>query len=176
MFAAGTPITLTATAAAGYKFVKWQGGSCNLANPCSFTMNATTNITALFSNAALQSGAIQSTNSNVFAVTQSVTAANAAIITANTGVVGYVDTLNSAMTANITAANVVIAGFESGVYGNANVGLYLQNYTGNITAGNVTVTGNIAYIMGNYQNWNSNVTTISSALDQLAERLKAAGF
>lgn len=33
-----------------------------------------------------------------------------------------------------------------------------------------------AYTMGNYQNWNSNVTTISSALDQLAARLKAAGF
>jgi hypothetical protein len=41
--------------------------------------------------------------------------------------------------------------------------------------GNLTV-GNIAYIMGNYQNWNGNVTTISSALDQIAERLKAAGF
>jgi hypothetical protein len=31
------------------------------------------------------------------------------------------------------------------------------------------------YTMGNYQNWTSNVTTISSALDQLAERLKALG-
>ena len=48
MFAAGTPITLTATPTAGQKFVKWQGGSCNLVNPCSFTINATTNITAIF--------------------------------------------------------------------------------------------------------------------------------
>ena len=47
-FAAGTPITLTATAASGYKFTKWQGGSCNLGNPCSFTINSTTNITAIF--------------------------------------------------------------------------------------------------------------------------------
>ncbi|MCX7111563.1 MAG: Ig-like domain-containing protein [Proteobacteria bacterium] len=48
MFAAGTPITLTATPAAGHKFMKWQGGSCNLGNPCSFTINSTTNITAFF--------------------------------------------------------------------------------------------------------------------------------
>jgi hypothetical protein len=32
------------------------------------------------------------------------------------------------------------------------------------------------YTMGNYQNWTSNVSTISSALDQLAARLTAAGF
>jgi uncharacterized protein YukE len=46
---------------------------------------------------------------------------------------------------------------------------------GNVIAGNLTVNSNIAYIMGNYQNWTSNVYTISSALDQLAARLKAAG-
>lgn len=50
------------------------------------------------------------------------------------------------------------------------------DYTsGNATVGNLTVT-TMAYTMGNYQNWTSNVTTISSALDQLAARLKAAGF
>jgi len=48
--------------------------------------------------------------------------------------------------------------------------------SGNISAGNISVTGNIAYIMGNYHNWTSNVSTVSSALDQLAARLKAAGF
>ena len=50
------------------------------------------------------------------------------------------------------------------------------DYTsGNVVVGNLTVT-TMAYTMGNYQNWNGNVTTVSSALDQLAERLKAAGF
>ena len=49
VFATGTPVTLTATQASGYKFVKWQGGSCNNSgNPCSFTINSTTNITANF--------------------------------------------------------------------------------------------------------------------------------
>lgn len=47
--------------------------------------------------------------------------------------------------------------------------------SGNAVVGNLTVT-TMAYTMGNYQNWNGNVTTVSSALDQLAERLKAAGF
>lgn len=42
--------------------------------------------------------------------------------------------------------------------------------------GNLSVNGNMLYTMGNYQNWTSNVGTISSALDQLAARLKAAGF
>jgi hypothetical protein len=33
-----------------------------------------------------------------------------------------------------------------------------------------------AYTMGNYQNWQGNVTTISAALDQIAQRLTAAGL
>ncbi len=46
----------------------------------------------------------------------------------------------------------------------------------NIITTDLTAYGNINYTMGNYQNWTSNVYTISSALDQLAQRLKAAGF
>jgi len=52
--------------------------------------------------------------------------------------------------------------------GNANVG--------NITARSLTVLTNVSYTMANYQNWTSNVSTVGSALDQLALRLKAAGF
>jgi uncharacterized protein YukE len=33
-----------------------------------------------------------------------------------------------------------------------------------------------SYTMGNTANWNAEVNTISSALDQLAQRLRAAGF
>lgn len=55
--------------------------------------------------------------------------------------------------------------YQTSGYGNSQVSAYLPTYF-----------GNLAYTMGNYQNWTSNVTTISSALDQLAERLKAAGF
>lgn len=42
-------------------------------------------------------------------------------------------------------------------------------------SGNVSL-GNIAYTMGNSQNWTTAVTTVGEALDQLAARLKAAGF
>lgn len=52
--------------------------------------------------------------------------------------------------------------------GNANIG--------NLTATSLTVLTNVAYTMANYENWTSNVSTIGAALDQLAERLKAAGF
>ncbi len=52
--------------------------------------------------------------------------------------------------------------------GNANVG--------NLTATSLTVLTNVAYTMANYQNWTSNVSTVGAALDQLAERLKAAGY
>jgi uncharacterized coiled-coil protein SlyX len=56
------------------------------------------------------------------------------------------------------------------------------NYTsgnatvGNLTATSLTVLTNVAYTMANYQNWTSNVSTVGAALDQLASRLKAAGF
>jgi hypothetical protein len=52
--------------------------------------------------------------------------------------------------------------------GNANVG--------NLTATSLTVLTNVSYTMANYQNWTSNVSTIGGAMDQLAARLKAAGF
>lgn len=45
----------------------------------------------------------------------------------------------------------------------------------NISSGGVT-SANIAYTMGNSSNWNSSVTTVGDALDQLAARLKAAGY
>ena len=50
------------------------------------------------------------------------------------------------------------------IYGNTQVSAYLPTYT-----------GNLSYTMGNSQNWTSNVSTVGSALDQLAARLKASG-
>jgi hypothetical protein len=51
------------------------------------------------------------------------------------------------------------------IYGNTQVGAYLPTYTGILN-----------FTMANSQNWTSNVTTVGTALDQLATRLKAAGF
>jgi hypothetical protein len=69
-------------------------------------------------------------------------------------------------------------------YSNANVASYLptdptiQSIIGNISTitNNVTTLETGSYTMGNYQNWHGNVSTISSALDQIASRLKAAGL
>ena len=70
----------------------------------------------------------------------------------------------------------------AGTVSNASLATTLSTYTGNISAysaeltGNLVV-GNVSYTMGNYQNWTQgNVYTVASALDQLAARLKAAGF
>jgi hypothetical protein len=41
---------------------------------------------------------------------------------------------------------------------------------------NLNVLGQIAYTMGNVSNWDSTVTNVGAALDELAARLRAAGF
>jgi hypothetical protein len=67
-----------------------------------------------------------------------------------------------------------------GIY--KNDGTYNTRYiefdltSGNANVGNLRVLGNVAFTMANYQNWTSNVSSIGAALDQLAARLKAAGF
>lgn len=79
-----------------------------------------------------------------------------------------------------TIANTNIATVSNSWQANAAV-LYNDILTNNaneielsnqISAANTKAT---LYTMGNYQNWTSNVTTISSALDQLAARLHSLG-
>lgn len=73
---------------------------------------------------------------------------------------------------NIYNGNVSVNSTVSSVAGRTgNVVLNVNDIAGAVSI----FTANI-YTMGNYLNWNSNVTTISSALDQLAARIKAAGF
>ncbi|HTX33525.1 MAG TPA: DUF4214 domain-containing protein [Bryobacteraceae bacterium] len=45
---AGSPVSLTATAAAGYQFTGWSGGVSGSANPQSITMNSAQSVTATF--------------------------------------------------------------------------------------------------------------------------------
>ena len=45
----------------------------------------------------------------------------------------------------------------------------------NIAGGNLDA-GNVAYTPANISNWNGSPSTVSSALDQIAARLKQAGF
>jgi Divergent InlB B-repeat domain len=49
---AGSPVTLTAAAAAGQRFVRWTGACDSLEPTCSVTMNGATNVTAQFAPAS----------------------------------------------------------------------------------------------------------------------------
>lgn len=51
-FADGTPVTLTATPAAGSKFVGWSGAGCSGTGTCSVTLNESTSVTAAFADVA----------------------------------------------------------------------------------------------------------------------------
>jgi hypothetical protein len=44
---------------------------------------------------------------------------------------------------------------------------------GNLTAGNINTLGQIDYLMGNALHWNSVVSNVAAALDQIAARLYA---
>ena len=140
----------------------------NVANDHNNLNGALNNITLLFANAAIQAAEIVSINSNV-------AAANAAIITANTSMKGYVDynvqqvddQVHTVSTALVSIINNQAAANAAIITANTSMKSYVDTQ----------ISGNIQYTMGNYRNWTSgNVTTISSALDQLAARLKAAGF
>ena len=67
--------------------------------------------------------------------------ANAAIVTANTAMKGYVDAVSTAWTANAGTQQGQITTLQGQVYANANVASYLPTYSGNITAGNVLASG-----------------------------------
>jgi hypothetical protein len=79
---------------------------------------------------------------------------------------------------NVTAANLEITNLISNAATQATSLLTLDANVGVLTTDLASLDANVGaelYTMGNYQNWTSNVTTISSALDQLAERIKNLG-
>jgi hypothetical protein len=97
--------------------------------------------------------------SEVRGIFANIAAANAAIITANTGMQNYVNNSNFAVTAYVTTLTNNLA-----TGANANTAAYLTTYTGNIQAGNLIATasiyGNIAgalsgnisgYVLSGYQ-------------------------
>jgi hypothetical protein len=87
--------------------------------------------------------------------------------------------------ANIASGQITVNAPVLSVAGRTgNIVLTYQDVAGTVSnaslattlSGNLVV-GNVSYTMGNYQNWTQgNVYTVASALDQLAARLKAAGF
>jgi hypothetical protein len=65
--------------------------------------------------------------------------------------------------------------FMQGGYGYNNVIGTWSNVALTVNT-DLSVIGNISYTPANASNWNSSVTTIKQALDELAQRLKSAGF
>lgn len=93
-------------------------------------------------------------------------AANAAIVTANNAVVGYVNTLNSAMLANVNAANLAIITANNSVvsYVNTLNSLMVANITATNTA---IVTANIAlkaYVDDQDSVLRANITAANAAI------------
>lgn len=72
----------------------------------------------------------------------SITGANAAIVTANTALKGYVDTQDSAITAawtaNAATQQGLIATLQTQVYTNSNVAAYLPSYASSVTSLSIT--------------------------------------
>jgi hypothetical protein len=131
----------------------------------------------------------------ISAANAGVTAANIGIIgyinLSNTSMKSYVDGQITAANAGVTSANIGLKGYvDNQTYSNVqtlaffitNLPTYEGNIGVNVNVTNGTVTANsfvgngslltgIAYTMGNVAHWTSNVTTISAALDQLAQRI-----
>jgi hypothetical protein len=131
----------------------------------------------------------------ISAANAGVTAANIGIIgyinLGNTSMKSYVDGQITAANAGVTSANISMKGYvDNQTYSNVqtlaffitNLPTYEGNIGVNVNVTNGTVTANsfvgngsqltgIAYTMGNVAHWTSNVTTISAALDQLAQRI-----
>lgn len=105
---------------------------------------------------------ITAANLEISSLRSNVAAANTAIIGSNATMKIYVDAAVSSLTSNAaTQANAIAA------------------LNANVSAANLEI-GNLQsailsqpYVMGNLNNWTSNVTTIGSALDQLAARINA---
>ena len=98
-----------------------------------------------------------------------IAAANAGVTSANIGMLGYVD---SQTYSNVQTLAFLVTGLPT-YEGNIGVNVNITN--GTVTADNFVGNGSqltgIAYTMGNATHWTGNVTTISAALDQLAERI-----
>ena len=110
-------------------------------------------IQGVVANAAVQENEITDLRANI-------TAANAAIVTANSAVVSYVNTLNLSMIANVNAANALIVG---STYGNANVAVYLP-YNATIQAINANVTAANGAIITANTGMKSYVDSLNSAM------------
>jgi hypothetical protein len=82
---------------------------------------------------------------------------------------GYVDNQTYSNVQNLAFFITNVPLYEGNI--GVNVNVTNGTVTANSFVGNGSLLTGIAYTMGNVAHWTSNVTTISAALDQLAERI-----
>jgi len=114
-------------------------------------------LATLTANVAVQAGNLATITANLGAVSGSLANLTAntgglagAIVTANTAMKGYVDSVsNNTSYGNSNVAAYLVANPQGSTYSNSNVASYLPTYSGNIGAH--TVTGNVTanYFIGN---------------------------
>ncbi len=110
-FAAGTSVTLTATAAAGSFFVGWTGGGCAGTGTCTLTLTSSTTVTATFGLGALSLtvGKLGSGAGTVTSVPEGITCAS----TCPSASASYAGGTTVTLTA-VAAADSVFAGWSGG--------------------------------------------------------------
>jgi hypothetical protein len=126
-------------------------------------------ITTLQSNAGVQADAITSLTANAGAQADAITGANAAIVTANTAMKGYVDAVTTAWTANAGAQADAITGANAAIV-TANTALkgYVDTQLSNLTAGASTALDTLVEIgtaLGNNANFSGVMVTWLGNLD-----------
>lgn len=126
-----------------------------------------------------QVGQYLPTDATITGIVASATASNAAIVTANTAVVSYVNTLNSAMSNAVIAANTGVVSYVNTQIGltNANVNAAnsaIQNVTTAWTANAVAQESEISGLRANIIASNAAIVTANTAVTNYANSLNAS--
>jgi len=118
-------------------------------------------VSAWTANAAVQAGNLATLFANAGVQSDAIAGANAAIVSANSAVVSYVNTLNVAMSSNIVAANLSISG--------ANAAIVTAN-----TAMKSYVDANAVSQLSQIQGANAAIVTANTALKNYVDQVNAA--
>jgi hypothetical protein len=130
--------------------------------PVANTSSISSSLNTLTANAANQAASIIALTANAATQANAIAALQGNISTELLGNVTTIFANIADVRANVLAAH-------------ANIELIWGNAT--VQSEAITVLqSNVSFTMANYQQWTSNVSTIGNALNQLAARLKTAGF
>jgi hypothetical protein len=125
-------------------------------------------ITNLWSNAGIQSANIATLVANAGVQADAIAGANAAIITANTALKGYVDTQLSTLTNGASTALDTLLEIGTALGNNANFSAIMVTWLGNVTANTTaanTAIDTLQANLGGYYNWaNANVAGLYGSI------------